>query len=296
MIYPITFSIPSEKIVDVIPPKTKTLSLIVPGITNYIFHTEKEYYDEYKQSLFAITKKKAGWDCMRHYEIIANGCLPVFQNIEQCPENTMALLPKSLLKEIKDYYYQYVHNKELKDLNNDVLSKCSDYMNQLVEYLRKHLTTKTLARYLLDKSGHPNASRVLVLSGNLDPDYMRCLLLDGLKRLLGSECHDYPMVPHVYKGCKTVYHHLYGWGMTYSKNLDDSLHNFDYDSTVENDIKNKRYDVIVYGNVHRGLPYFDLVSQNYPRNKIILICGQDIHHCNLKHYSNLGYCCFLREW
>lgn len=48
MLYPINFSIPSEKI----------LSDLIPGdLTTYIYKTE-EYYEEYKKSYFEITKKK----------------------------------------------------------------------------------------------------------------------------------------------------------------------------------------------------------------------------------------------
>jgi len=54
--------------------------------------------------MFAITKKKAGWDCARHYEIIFNHCLPIFENIESCPKNIMTLLPKNLLFEINLFY------------------------------------------------------------------------------------------------------------------------------------------------------------------------------------------------
>jgi len=87
MIHPITFSIPKEKIVSKVPFKTKLVSDMIPGdIKTYIYYTEKDYYNEYRQSMFAITFKKGGWDCMRHYEILANGCIPYFQNLEECPK------------------------------------------------------------------------------------------------------------------------------------------------------------------------------------------------------------------
>ena len=90
MILPITFSIPKNKIVTEIPLKTKFLSNLVPGDSNtYIYKTENDYYNEYKESLFATTYKKAGWDCMRHYEILACGCILYFPNIENCPPKTM---------------------------------------------------------------------------------------------------------------------------------------------------------------------------------------------------------------
>jgi len=97
-IYPITFSIPSSKIIKHKPDKEKFLSSLIPGdFSTYIYNTEEDYYNEYRKSFFAITLKKAGWDCMRHYEIIANGCIPYFKDIEQCPPNTLYLFPKELI-------------------------------------------------------------------------------------------------------------------------------------------------------------------------------------------------------
>ena len=93
MLHPITFSIPEEKIVTSIPLKTKILSNIIPNFTlKYDYNTEKDYYNEYRSSYFATTMKKCGWDCMRHYEILANGCIPFFIDIEQCPKYTMYIL------------------------------------------------------------------------------------------------------------------------------------------------------------------------------------------------------------
>lgn len=42
-----------------------------------------------------------GWDCMRHYEILACGCVPFFTNIEICPKDTMVRFPKDLMIEAK---------------------------------------------------------------------------------------------------------------------------------------------------------------------------------------------------
>ena len=44
----------------------------------YAFEDEEAYRRDLGESHFAVTMKKAGWDCMRHYEIAANGCIPCF--------------------------------------------------------------------------------------------------------------------------------------------------------------------------------------------------------------------------
>jgi hypothetical protein len=297
-VFPITFSIPKEKIVDSIPNKTRILAKIIPGkLSTYIYDKEKDYYDDYRQSLFAITTRKNGWDCLRHYEIIANGCLPLFDGIEDCPLHYMALFPKSLVKEIKDYYYTSIANKEFKDLTFENLNRCSQYMNSLLEYTREHLTTEMMAKYILDKTQHKHVKKILYLSQDISPDYLRCLTLHGFKSLLGSDCHDYPIIPHLYENYNKPIQNIYGKGMTYTKLLDGSLHNNHNDINLIDDIKNKKYDIVIYGSLHRGLPHFDLVSKIYDKNHIILLCGEDCngHHCTYKNYVQNGYYCFVRE-
>jgi hypothetical protein len=75
--------------------KTKIMAFSDPRDTNtYIYDAQEAYYRDYGQSLLAVTQKKAGWDCLRHYEIIANYCVPLFLDIEQCPVATLTWFPK----------------------------------------------------------------------------------------------------------------------------------------------------------------------------------------------------------
>lgn len=101
-VIPIGFSIPEEKISRVSPQlKTTTFAAQIPdeevaaqlpyaeyiGLhqNNYRFHTEAEYYANLQVSRFGITTKRAGWDCLRHYELAANGCVPCFKNLHLKP-------------------------------------------------------------------------------------------------------------------------------------------------------------------------------------------------------------------
>jgi hypothetical protein len=246
--------------------------------------------------MFAITKKKAGWDCMRHYEIIANGCIPYFIDIEQCPENTMALLPKNLLLEGNNLYNSF-KNKNIDEINIDELNIYETLVKKFLDYTKKYLTTKSIAQYILTKTNNSNASKILYLSGSTYPDYLRCLTLHGFKSIFGSNCHDYPKVPHIYKSENINYATLYGKGMTYTNLLEESLHDDTLDINVVDNIKNKYYDIIIYGSYHRGLPYYDLIRTIYKPNEIILICGADIHGCNNDHchFVNKEHFVFVRE-
>ncbi len=295
MLHPISFSIPESKISETIPIKTKVLSNIIPNSTaTYSYDNENDYYNEYKQSMFAITTKKAGWDCMRHYEILANGCIPYFPNIESCPENTLTLI-KHLLIEGNELYNKYGNYKYIDEFKNEELNECYSLISKLMDYTRQNLTTNKMAKYVLKQSNFNNVSNILYLSGNTYPDYLRCLTLHGFKELFGIKCHDYHKIPHIYKTDDINYKNLYGRGMSYTNLLHPSLHDNNLDKTIEDDIKNKKYDIVIYGSYHRGMPYYDLVNQIYKPNEIILLCGEDIHNCDNYYWVKKGHTVFVRE-
>jgi hypothetical protein len=288
MIYPISFSIPECKIVKAIPPKTQLLATNIPEKKEtYIFPTEAEYYKDYQRSVFAITHKKAGWDCLRHYEILANGCIPYFTDLEKCPEEMLTLFPKSLVKEAME-----AAARPNFDANY--------HIQQLLEYTRKHLTTEAMARYILETTSNQAAKSVLFISGDDYPDYLRCLTLHGFKSLFKQECHDVNIIPHLYDTFPvTDISSLYGGGFSYSRTLSyTEMRDDSRDITLMNDILNHRYDIIIFGSVHRGTPCFDLITQVYPPEKIIYLCGEDGHTtdevCLVKALNQFSPC-FMRE-
>lgn len=144
---PISFAIPEEKIC-LQSTKTKNVAFIDPRDRGtYIYSTEEDYYTDYQESLFAFTMKKAGWDCLRHYEIVANHCIPIFLGLERCPIGTMYYFPKHEVLEI---------NKVLSECGVDYFStkKGLDYWldsaTAIHEYLKRHLTTKALAQRIIN--------------------------------------------------------------------------------------------------------------------------------------------------
>ncbi len=299
MLHPITFSIPEDKLCafeNVYTCKTKILSNLIPGDTRtYIYHTEEDYYNEYKKSYFAITTKKGGWDCMRHYEILANGCIPYFIDIEQCPQYTLHLCPKLLFIEANVLYDRF-KTKTMDSLTDKDRNEYYALLRKLYDYTKNHLTTYQMAKYVLRVTQFENVSRILYLSGYTEPDYLRCATLHGLKKLFGENCHDYPKIPHIYKSHNVVDDkHLYGMGFSYSRLLDNSIHNDRLDKSIEDDIKNKCYDIVIYGSHHRGMPFYDLVNNVYKPNEIILFCGEDFHPCCYNPALTRGHHIFIRE-
>ena len=91
---PIAFSIPDEKIASAPTEKTALLAthVVDPEVasraghsTSAAFSDEAEYYADLQSARFGVTTKRAGWDCMRHYELAANGCVPCFRNLAAKP-------------------------------------------------------------------------------------------------------------------------------------------------------------------------------------------------------------------
>ena len=91
----ISFSIPEEKILRGVPVKTKLfpkhivdeeiISHIEGSFSSYAFADEADYYQDLQASKFGITTKRAGWDCLRHYEIAANGAVICFKDLDKKP-------------------------------------------------------------------------------------------------------------------------------------------------------------------------------------------------------------------
>ena len=181
-ILPISFAIPKSKVVENINQNPKhLLAPLIPGkLDTYIYEKERDYYDMYFNSLFALTYKKAGWDCLRHYEILANGCLPLFLDLKNCPQETMKTLPKENLLSIlnqNEFILSYYNpfkifkkkflsfskiikgiNSLYKNKNVDVFLKNNENINilrnELLEYTKSELTTSKLAKYVIENTNN----------------------------------------------------------------------------------------------------------------------------------------------
>ena len=286
--YSIQFGIPEVKVVQDVPEKDQDFAFIIPGEgSTYIFTEEEAYYKDYQRSYFALTKKKGGWDCMRHYEILANGCIPYFEDLDRCDSDTMAFLPRDLIKEAMNLegvsYLKIDHTRFNK-------TRYFEILNKLLEHTKKFLTTRRMAEYVLNTMRYSGNGKFLFLSKDPDPDYMRCCTLIGLKEVLGDKVIDFPKINHIYKSYPSDdVKHLYGKGFSYTRIVEDISLNRD---DIAERIRNKEFEIIIYGSVHRGLLYHDLVTQTYDSSKIFYICGEDYHRCSYASWQNL----FLREF
>ena len=136
----ISFAFPTKKI-TLGTKKDRKLAYSDPrDRKTYVFNKEIDYYQDYQFSKFAITMKKAGWDAMRHYEIMGNGCVPLFLYMPECPRTIMYRFPKALLTK---FLFFYENNFKWLEKNYDELS------NDLFTHFKKFNTTKALGEYLI---------------------------------------------------------------------------------------------------------------------------------------------------
>jgi len=139
-VYPISFAIPTIKM-QKLTQKKREFSISDPrDKASYIYNNEDSYYGGYSDSMIAITTKKAGWDCMRHYEIAANNCLPIFLDVNKCPNLTMHSYNKKKCSDINLDYYKGM-------IVNDLFDK---HYYSFIDHFKKFNTTIALASYVIN--------------------------------------------------------------------------------------------------------------------------------------------------
>lgn len=274
-IRPISFAIASCKIVSHVPDKTQLVSIIdptttVPGRRNYNFTKEADYYAEYQKSWFAHTCKKAGWDCMRHYEIIANGCLPLFRGLGACPADTLTVFPKDLCMRAIDLYRRKASN-----FDSEAEQEATSLIRDFLDYARSHLTTEALAQRVLEEWDVKEGEKVLFIGPNLHPDYQRDLLLHGMKSVKGKDCVEVADIPFLYSDFAGDITKLYGRGMTYTRNLDPAIRNVQSMDKVMQDVRDARFRLIIYGSCHRSMLNFREVCIHGQGAYCMVVCGED---------------------
>ena len=93
-VHPLAFSIPESLISLKLPNKSqlfpshivdRDLSNKLGASANYVFADEQSYRSDLASSRFGITTRRAGWDCLRHYEIAAAGAVICFRDLAQKP-------------------------------------------------------------------------------------------------------------------------------------------------------------------------------------------------------------------
>jgi hypothetical protein len=295
-VFPISFCIDEDKIVKtIVKNKSTAFSSLIPGdFSTYTFNSEEEYNKHYSDCFYAFTWKKGGWDCMRHYEIIAAGCMPFFIDLSSCPENTMKNFPKSLVLEAMQLPGFDIHTRTI-DMNIFPIDKYYELLDKVVDHAKQHLTSRVVAKTVLDICNFDyseNSKTKLVYYNFYIPDYQSLMILQGLKRLLGKRCISTPNDDYMYddfpeEKCKNIY----GKGFNYSRILPAHLR------TSQDEFNQMLLDpkdditLVMFGKCHlESEPHHLLQTKEK-----VLLCGEDLHHCHFIHDHNRSSKLFVRE-
>jgi len=282
-IYLLPYCIPDENIVDYNTIKDKKhiiISDLIPGdALTYRFgpDEEDEYNKHYQESLFAYTGKKGGYECLRHYEILANGCLPIFKDIINCPDICLSTLPKNLINEYMNKLLPY---------KKDYKKVYDNYVYKVLEHLRDNCSTSAQNKYFLQIMSHlKNIKNVLLISCDSGVNYTREFFWIGMKKYIQSisgVAVEWPKIDYLYDSYIGDKNNLHGYGFNYVGKLKED-YNFT-ESEITERINHYFWDLIVYGKVGPdelfegsipNLPLWDKVSQIYNKENIVFLYGGD---------------------
>lgn len=149
--YPIQFAIPKSKVLSIPPFKSTIMAPCDPiSRKTYIYNTEAEYYAQYASACFGPTMKKAGWDCLRHYEMLSQWCIPYFRVMDQLPPMICEHLPKTELNLVRHAIEYWVMHHSIHRL---LPALWEAVIQQVMHAVNTHLTTEALALRVLDTIG-----------------------------------------------------------------------------------------------------------------------------------------------
>ena len=302
-----------------LPRKSKAFSYLIPGKLDtykFSFENELDYRRVYSSAYFAITMKKGGWDCNRHYEILTSGTIPFFDRLNQSGQSTLALLPKSLLYEVQNL--QGVNRDSLTiDFKRFDINQYNLLLHRLLYYAKHRLTTEKIVEYILKTIEYPlktsKQQHSILYIAHRQADYMKDFMLHGFTKIFEDNLHVYQPPRYLYQyslnkmwsndEMKSYYNHkLYGFGYGYKLCLKAYSHLYERDhqessneKSIENKIKEKKYSLIVFGSILREHRFYSLVKDYYEQSKVVLIDGEDEGQDNRrKDFLNHGIY-FLRE-
>jgi len=256
MLYPISFCFPTSRILPMRTTKTKEISDIVPG-EPYSFEDQDAYMEEYAQSHYAYTQKKAGFDCMRHLEILAAGSVPLFEEPWTIPKFTMTHYNKELFEKGKE-----ANPFEWRD------------------HFMKHLTAPAMVRYICDSIGVTDPKRVLFMDNSvpLIPDYLSMGLFYGCKELFGDNMDVLEEIPYAYDDYDKDVAQLYGRGFNYTKLLPASAKSKTSGAEISTKLWANDYDLVLFPAIIRGTSLHNLqevLRSGFPREKIAMCIGEN---------------------
>ncbi|GBF98956.1 hypothetical protein Rsub_12602 [Raphidocelis subcapitata] len=323
----------------IVPAKSQNFSTVVPGLqSTYKFRAdasqpprevlaaEAGYYADMARSLFAVTYKKGGWDCLRHPEIVASGALPLFTDIKGLPPGTMAAHPVEVYALLNEWpglevrglpgtppgagatppggYFSGQPSSLLKeDVDREMYQLVT---SALLSLGRATLSTRAMAAWLAATVGiKPDDAVLYVTDDGHGADYQSDTLLHGLRAVVPGVV-DWPRRPGMYVGPETFTEAElasdllgeYGQGFGYAHRLPEP---YGIDRTrIGERLESGQFDFVIVSMTHRGWwrSLKPAICSKLPKARVVFLNGNDLPGAGCGLLTELAACSdwiFLRE-
>ena len=264
-VWPISFSMHRSNILkpSAVNDRSDLISPIVPGYP-YSFTSFAEYLETYARSHFAITHRKAGWDCFRHLEIVASGSAPLMLDAVDIPEFSMVHYPKHAFRQI------------LTNARTGGVPSMRTH-EALHAFMTENLTTRAMTHYLLRCTQITDVNRVLFVDQQHPgiADYLSTLTLVGLKEHFGQQCSPLFPAPWIYRDYDGDVSHLYGRGFGTTRLLDPDLRADNELSGSAAELRYQDFDTVVVGSISRNTERAEELVRYFAPDRTIWIHGED---------------------
>jgi len=285
-VFPISFSNPRRPS-GLQGQRLRFLSEVIPG-EPYAFDDENRYLQQYRESYFGLSTKKAGWDCFRHLEIAFAGSIPLVPGIGATPPGVMFAYPKSTWAEI------------LAELSSNGPRIPSDGLIQnLADYSEEYLSSAAMATYMLDVLDYQGGP-VAFVDDHLDSwvDYQSIFSLIGLSRVLGDSLA-VPAIPDYLVGPFSADQNLYGRGFGYVGAL-EGLSPSSFEAVTSREIGDRfdSFELVIFGQFFRDFPTSGLGRQRaWDKTRLVGILGDDypVTQGTIRNLAASGGKFFVRE-
>lgn len=302
-VWPITFALSRSLMPPAASwPKSKALAGVVPGdFTTYVFNTTESYLAEYGRSVFGLTHRKGGWDCVRHAEILASGSLPLMPDAASIPPLTMVFHPKHLYRSLLARPYiqpptadrlaapaSPLDQAQYRPLRYSVApaadaladSSLATATRAALAHAHHVLNAEVLARYMLRITGHADARRVLFVASP-SVDHLADLLYIGFRNLPElALVYDCPVLNFTYtsfpRGRESIHaHRLYGAGISYGWQVADPRLRARSFATATALLRAGFFDVAVFASGWREQRLLREALVWLPPDRVLFVDGED---------------------
>ena len=316
LVLPLSFGLPEGRFGRTKRPshKTRDFASIIPGVRQtYTFNDEDSYYDSYAAAYFGITMKKSGWDCFRHYEIIAAGSMPYFLDFASLPHNTMHDFPFHIVQEAMELPgvpSQHAVREAMAtgstadlhiDRSNFNETRYNELLREIVAYSLEHLTWKAKAQYLLSniQRHYPCLTNPRILMVTMrECEYMSCTLFGGLYTMFGPSGMSSLFGPkdELFDSlAPSDSSKMYGRGFSYSRVFSDPWNMTEMDQLTKQRLESGFFNLIIFTNGanfycgQREYFYWEILQKridllyDYQRKYnplVAVVDGNDEHGCH----------------